>query len=83
MNLTSLAIYVFLVLTNSISWVGLVLINLFQYSPTAKWYYKDVLFFVTGASVLLGALTVISLLPFTVGKRWKHRDLERVSIRLF
>ena len=43
-----------------------------------KWYFRDVLFFAVGGSVLLGLTFMAILAPFKVGKRWRERESENV-----
>lgn len=39
-------------------------------------FFTDVLFFGVGGSALLGMLSIATLAPFQVGKRWRDRNSE-------
>ena len=41
-------------------------------------YFTDVLFFAVGGFALLGMVSILTLTPFQVGKRWRDRDSESV-----
>jgi len=53
----------------------------FKHCDACRWYYRDVLFYATGGAALLGSLFVATLIPFTVGKRWRDRE-RYVHIRV-
>ena len=45
---------------------------------TGNWYFRDVLFYAVGGSVLLGLMFLALLSPLKVGKRWRERESENV-----
>ena len=45
-----------------------------------KWYFRDVLFYGVGGSVLMGLVFIALLIPFKVGNRWRDRKEEPVWI---
>ena len=45
---------------------------------TGNWYFRDVLFFAVGGSLVLGLFFLTLLAPLKVGKRWRERGSENV-----
>jgi len=43
-----------------------------------KWYFRDVLFYAVGGSVLMGLVFIALLIPFKVGARWRDRRGDHV-----